>query len=234
MRLPLEEQNVKKPKTLEEMGFKKSPEYKESRHPLKNEIAKIAASLYPKEFKPISHEEMLAMQPKSTQALLKGTYADEFPNQENWKANPQAYDLGLYDEAVGLGKFDPEQIIIQELNRKNSKNTQYNSNSTGATGHAKEKAANAWLYTPGIEFKNMTPEQKEKIVNLTEIKSTTPTPESVEDKEPFWQSLVGITIIIWLIIMVSSLIIGYAWFWTTEKPKTNYYLEGGITKDTKL
>lgn len=162
-------------------GWHITDRYIDSRHPDKDVFKEIAASRPLKEFPKLTEAEIIAMQCRSTRAKILGTYDTEYPNQNAWKAVP---DAETTDDAVGIRLLTPEEIVNYEYHRKASKNTQYASKLKGVSDERKESATNALYYSQGVSFTALTPADRERITGVTPIKSQEP-PAKEESKEDF-------------------------------------------------
>lgn len=187
--------------------FRLSEPYSASKNSFFIELAKTLPP--PKEFKKLTKEEIIAMQPASSQRLMKMSdeehaafhASDIDPNQAY--VNKEAVDRLLagdesaYDEVIGRRDMSPDEVINYERHRKTSKNTQHqfeagigNLKSTGNTSappEAKEKAISAFIYSPPAPPERINPKD---IVGLAPVKSEVPI--APPQKLPrWWQRLFG-------------------------------------------
>src|SRR6267154_2029434 len=103
-------------------------------------------------------------------------------------------DEEFLKKATGQRELPPELVAFYEERRRKSKNTQHSldighgnllaTSESSATPEKKEKAADAFLFSPGTVIR---PEDRFKITGLDPIKSTEPMViDDEEIEEPKW------------------------------------------------
>ena len=194
--------------------FRISEEYSESKNTFFVELAKSLPP--PKPRKKLTEEEILAMQPASTQRLMKMTDEEhaEFhatpidPNKAI--ANKEAYDemqkaKEIGDEAaynaaakrlIGQRDLSPEEITNYESFRRASKNTQFqfepghgnlkSTSHSSVTEERREKGIDAFVYSPPVPADEVDPA---KIIGLKEITSELPIKQEEKPESSFLRGL---------------------------------------------
>lgn len=159
----------------------------------------------PKVFPKLTEEELLAMQPASTQELMKMEPGETYVAKRDWKAKEiNRSDYATQDDynaaLVGTRSVGPEEYKKHEACRKvrvhsafyrkdvtpliiNGK-TEWNFNGSSVTQQSKDRASDAYLFTQGIKGEDLTEDEKKRIIGLTEYKSEPPV--EYEWKEVPW------------------------------------------------
>lgn len=175
-------------------NFKVSEPYSESKNSF---FIELAAKLGPpKEFKPITREEMLAMQPKSTQRLMLMTDEEHTAFHESListEGQTTLADMSLSPQEmsakVGTRPITIEETINYDAHRKASKNTQHqfteghgnliSPSHSSVTEESKRRAVDALIFSPPAPAETIDPN---RIIGLKEIASEAPSQEEKPKK----------------------------------------------------
>lgn len=203
--------DFKVPNLYEKTGptFKLGEPYSESKNPFFLELAKTLPP--PKEFKKLSKEEIIAMQPKSAQRLMLMTDEEHaaFHNSEiSTVGQTTLADIGLSDEEIGK-KIGEREISIEEYQnykelQHSQRNTQYQfesghgnllaTSTSSATPETRKRAEEHYLHSPPVPQELVQPE---RIEGLKRIASNTPlVPDSFDEKKK--AGWLGINLTKWL------------------------------------
>lgn len=145
--------------------YKVSEPYLESRQAFFLELARNLGPV--KERKPISQEELFAMQQPSTQKRLRMT---EEEIKEYWNS-PLPEQAQLSDEEINLKRdISIEEFDLYRNHQHTAKNTAHTEN-LSSSPEAKERAVHAYMFHPPTDI---TQDDAKRITGLKQIKSREP------------------------------------------------------------